>query len=94
MSPPAGNGIVSAGSDVAKSLFATLGVQPVLLVIVLLNVFMITGAAFYLLRQEEFRHKERVQVMQLFAQCIRARFIGSLEPPPERGSHARPEGID
>jgi hypothetical protein len=71
--------------EAAKSVASSLGGSPVLLVVVLLNVLMISGAAYFLARQEQYRHLERMQVMGLFADCIGARLHGRL-PPPERSA--------
>jgi hypothetical protein len=70
--------------EVAKTVASSLGGAPVLLFVVVLNVLMVSGATYFLSKQEQYRHLERMQVMGLFADCIGARFHAPRQPPPER----------
>lgn len=58
--PPSGNPVV-----VATGLIDALRQQPMLLVVVVLNIAMIFSAAFFLLRLEEYRHLERLEMFKL-----------------------------
>jgi hypothetical protein len=42
---------------------------PGLLVIVLLNCVMVVGAAYFLTKQEEYQHTERLELLNLLTRC-------------------------
>jgi len=78
---PAGS-VVQASGEVANRVVSSLGAQPVLLVIILLNVIMCLSAGWYLLKQEEFRHAERL------------RFLATVERCMGPGAYAKPDPSD
>lgn len=57
--------LTSAANKVAASLSAA----PTLLVIVLLNVFMIVAAVWFLSRQDDRHHLERMQMLEMMKSC-------------------------
>jgi hypothetical protein len=62
--------LVQASGQVADKVVSTLGAQPQMLLVVLLNVAMIAGAGVFLLKQEEYRHSERAEIIRLINTCI------------------------
>lgn len=69
---PSGNPVV-----VATGVVDALKAQPTLLVVVLLNCVMVAGACFFLLRLEEYRHLERLELFKL----IDSRGLGDPRHP-------------
>ena len=63
-------GAFKAAADVAGDTISALGAQPVLLLIVLLNMIFCGGAAWFLDTQERFRHVERVEIIGLLSRCV------------------------
>jgi len=53
----------------AREAIGVLGAQPILLVIVLLNVMMIGTGGWFFLKQEEYRHEERIELVKLLMRC-------------------------
>lgn len=63
-------GMVATAGETAKEVIVSLGAQPVLLLVLLLNMCMIGAAAWFLLAQEEYRHEERKEIIKLFSVCM------------------------
>jgi uncharacterized protein HemX len=63
------NTVTQAVGQVANKITSSLGSQPILLVLVLLNAIMIGGAAHLLLKREEYRQVEREQLMKIIDRC-------------------------
>ena len=64
------NGGMHATGDVAKSVVSSLGASPAMLALICLNCAFVGAAAWYLLKQENFRHLER---MSLLERCYETR---------------------
>lgn len=58
------------GARVAGHVVSQLGVQPIFLVVILMNAIFCGAAAYYLLEQEKYRHAERSEVLNLMRFCI------------------------
>jgi hypothetical protein len=91
---PSGNPVV-----VATGIIDALRAQPLLLVIVILNVVMIAGAAFYLLRVEEYRHQEKLEMFKLIdkfglgggaVRPVRPSLVDRHRMPPSLRAAGRP----
>lgn len=67
MQTPAG-AIAQIGMS-ARETIGALSTQPILLVIVLLNMLMIGTAGWFFLKQEEYRHEERIELVKLLMRC-------------------------
>jgi len=67
--------IAQAGSRVAESLVGGFVGAPALLLILVIDCAAMFAAAYFLLRQEDYRHLERVEIVRLLQACI---------VPPER----------
>ena len=59
--------MLQAGGQVATDIVGGLKSQPILLVIVLLNVIMVAGAAYFLVHVADYIHAER---MALLERCL------------------------
>lgn len=66
--PPAT--LVQAGGRVAENIVSGLVSTPLLLVLVLVNMAYVGGAAWFLMAQENYRHDERVVLADLLKVCI------------------------
>ena len=66
----------------AREAIGVLGAQPILLVIVLLNVMMIGTGGWFFLKQEEYRHEERIELVKLLMRCD---FQPVYAAPPTHG---------
>jgi hypothetical protein len=62
-------GTVELVSSVTKDTISALGAQPVLLLIVILNMIFIGSGAYFFVQLEHFRHDERLEIIKLLAQC-------------------------
>jgi uncharacterized BrkB/YihY/UPF0761 family membrane protein len=62
-------GTVQLMRTVASDTIGALGAQPVLLLIVILNMIFIGSGAYFFVQLEHFRHSERLQIISLLAQC-------------------------
>lgn len=58
------------GARVAGHVISQLGVQPIFLVVILMNAIFCGAAAYYLLEQEKYRHAERSEVLNLMRACM------------------------
>lgn len=73
--------IADAESRVATGVISGFVGNPALLLIVILNVSMIVAAGYFLLRQEEIRHIERLELIGIVRSCA----IGGLSTDPRFG---------
>jgi hypothetical protein len=62
-------GAVQVAGDTARDTIGALGAQPVLLLIVILNMIFIGAGAYFFVQLEHFRHAERSQIITLLARC-------------------------
>jgi hypothetical protein len=62
-------GTVALARTVAVDTIGALGAQPVLLLIVILNMIFIGSGAYFFVQLENFRHDERIQIITLLARC-------------------------
>jgi len=53
----------------ARDTIGALSTQPILLVIVILNMMMIGTGGWFFLKQEEYRHEERIELVKLLMRC-------------------------
>jgi hypothetical protein len=62
-------GTVALARTVAVDTIGALGAQPVLLLIVVLNMIFIGSGAYFFVQLEHFRHDERLEIIKLLARC-------------------------
>jgi hypothetical protein len=62
-------GTVELVSSITHDTLSALGAQPVLLLIVILNMIFIGSGAYFFVQLEHFRHDERLQIITLLARC-------------------------
>lgn len=58
-------GASAAAGESAREAVRSLGAQPVLLLVVILNMVFAGVAGWFFIKLEEYRHVERMQIMQL-----------------------------
>lgn len=76
-------GTVELVSSITHDTIGALGAQPVLLLMVVLNMIFIGSGAYFFLQLEHFRHDEREQVITLLTRCeITDRQVQRKEPSP------------
>jgi len=74
------NSIPQVAGNAIHDLTVALGAQPILLLVILLNVAMLSSAAWYLTRQETSRHDEQMRIIDLLARCQVADLTPSNRP--------------
>jgi hypothetical protein len=62
--------LTQAGSRVAEGLLFGFAGAPALLLILVIDCAAMFAAAYFLLRQEDYRHLERVEIVTLLQACI------------------------
>lgn len=73
--PGGGGGIVHVTGQVASDVVGGLKNTPGMLLVVLLNSLFCAGATYFLLKQEGYRHDERLALGQMLDKCIDARGV-------------------
>jgi hypothetical protein len=64
--PPLSRGLVGVASDLVGALTGT----PVVLALLVVNCVFAGSAAWFLMKQEEYRHKERMASVALIEKCL------------------------
>ena len=67
----------------ARDTIGALSTQPILLVIVLLNMMMIGTGGWFFLKQEEYRHEARIELVKLLMRCDFTNSYPRPGPGPE-----------
>lgn len=67
---PSPQTLVQVGGRVAEGLVGSLGTQPVFLALVVLNMVFAGSAAWFLLKQDEYRFANQREMISLMRACI------------------------
>ena len=81
--PPLPQTLTQAGGRVAESLVGGFTGAPALLLLLVIQIFGMAMAGYFLLRQEDYRHLERIEIVAILKACMAPveRFDRYQEPP-------------
>ena len=81
--PPPPQTLIGASGKVADNVVTTLGAEPLMLVVVLLNAAFLGAGSYYLASLEGYRHAERLKSISAFDRCIASSSVyGPGRAPP------------